>query len=78
MNAPLLGSCLESLIIDNATVGQCMRCVRRIEVNETTLDMQVMKDVSIGRPWHYLGHDQPISLMQTEYIHLEIGERSGP
>ena len=78
MHASLLGFCLESLIIDNDMLGQCMRCVRGIEVNETTLDMQVMKDVCIGGPGHYLGHDQTISLMQTEYIYPEIGDRSSP
>jgi trimethylamine--corrinoid protein Co-methyltransferase len=69
MHASLLGFCLESLIIDNDMLGQCMRCVRGIEVNETTLDIQVMKDVCMGGPGHYLGHDQTISLMQTEYIY---------
>ena len=78
MHASLLGFCLESLIIDNDMLGHCMRCVRGIEVNETTLDMQVMKDVCIGGPGHYLGHDQTISLMQTEYIYPEIGDRSSP
>ena len=78
MHASLLGFCLESLIIDNDMLGQCMRCVRGIEVNETTLDMKVMKDVCIGGPGHYLGHDQTISLMQTEYIYPEIGDRSSP
>ena len=66
MHASPLGFCLKSLVIDNAPLGRCMRCVRGIEVNEITLDMQVMRDVCIGGPGHYLGHDQTISLMQTE------------
>ena len=78
MHASLLGFCLESLIIDNDMLGQCMRCVRGIEVNDTTLDIQVMKDVCMGGPGHYLGHDQTISLMQTEYIYPVIGDRSSP
>jgi trimethylamine--corrinoid protein Co-methyltransferase len=78
MHASLLGFCLESLIIDNDMLGQCMRCVRGIEVNNTTLDIQVMKDVCMGGPGHYLGHDQTISLMQTEYIYPVIGDRSSP
>ena len=55
MHASLLGFCLDSLIIDNDMLGQCLRCVRGIEVNESTLGVQVMKDVG---PGHYLGHDQ--------------------
>ena len=73
-----LGFCLESLIIDNATLGQYLPCVRGIEVNETTLDMQVKKNVCIGGPGHCLRHDQTISLMQTEYVYPEIGDRSSP
>ena len=78
MHASLLGFCLESLIIDNDMRGQCMRCVRGIEVNEATLGVQVMKDVCMGGAGHYLGHDQTISLMQTEYIYPLIGDRSSP
>lgn len=78
MHASLLGFCLESLIIDNDMLGQCMRCVRGIEVNETTLGVQVMKDVCMGGPGHYLGHDQTIKLMQTEYIYPAIADRSSP
>ena len=44
MHASLLGFCLESLIIDNDMLGQCLRCVRGVEVNDTTLDIQVMRD----------------------------------
>ena len=78
MHASLLGFCLDSLIIDNDMLGQCMRCVRGIEVNETTLGVQVMKDVCMGGPGHYLGHDQTIKLMQTEYIYPVIADRSSP
>ena len=41
-------------------------------------DKQVMKDVCMGGPGHYLGHNQTISLMQTEYIYPVIGDRSSP
>jgi trimethylamine--corrinoid protein Co-methyltransferase len=78
MHASLLGFCLDSLIIDNDLLGQCLRCVRGIEVNESTLGVQVMKDVCMGGPGHYLGHDQTITLMQTEYIYPEISDRSSP
>ena len=78
MHASLLGFCLESLIIDNDMLGQCMRCVRGVEVNEKTLGIDVMKDVCMGGPGHYLGHDQTIGLMQTEYVYPALGNRSSP
>ena len=78
MHASLLGFCLESLIIDNDMLGQCLRCVRGIEVSDQTIGIQVMKDVCMGGPGHYLGHDQTIGLMQTEYIYPELSNRSSP
>ena len=78
MHASLLGFCLDSLIIDNDMLGQCLRCVRGIEVNEPTLGVQVMKDVCMGGPGHCLRHDQTITLMQAEYIYPEISDRSSP
>ena len=32
----------------------------------------------MGGPGHYLGHDQTIGLMQTEYIYPELSDRSSP
>ena len=78
MHASLMGFCLESLIIDNDMLGQCLRCVRGVEVNDNTLNLDVIKQVCIDGPGHYLGHDQTISLMQTEYIYPVIGDRSSP
>ena len=78
MHGSLMGFCLESLIIDNDMLGQCLRCVRGIEVNDTTLGLSVMKDVCIGGAGHYLGHEQTINLMQTEYIYPSIADRSSP
>jgi trimethylamine--corrinoid protein Co-methyltransferase len=78
MHASLLGFCLESLIIDNDMLGQCLRCVRGIEVNEDTLGLAAMRDVCMGGPGHYLGHDQTIRLMQTEYVYPAIADRSSP
>ena len=49
-----------------------------IEVNDQTIGIQVMKDVCMGGPGHYLGHDQTIGLMQTEYIYPELSDRSSP
>ena len=78
MHASLLGFCLESLIIDNDMLGQCLRCVRGIEVNDATIGIEVMKDVCMGGPGHYLGHDQTIVLMQTEYVYPDLSDRSSP
>ncbi len=78
MHASLLGFCLESLIIDDDVLGAAMRCVRGIEVNDETLSLETMREVCIEGPGHYLGHDQTIALMQSEYVYPLLGDRSSP
>jgi len=78
MHASLLGFSLESLILGDDLLGQAQRCVRGIEVTEDTLSLEVMRSVCIGGPGHYLGSDQTLSLMQTEYIYPALGDRTSP
>lgn len=78
MHASLLGFSMESLIIDNDMLGQCLRCVRGIEVTEASLSLDSIADVSLNGPGHYLGHKQTLDLMQTEYIYPRIGDRTSP
>ena len=78
MHASLMGFCLESLVIDNDMLGQCMRCVRGVDVSEDSLSLDVFRDVCIDGPGHYLGHSQTLSLMQSEYIYPDLSDRSSP
>ncbi len=78
MHASLLGFCLESLLIDNDMLGSINRNVRGIEVNDETLSFEVIKDVCINGPGHYLGNSQTLSLMQKEYIYPHMGNRMSP
>ncbi len=78
MHGSLLGCCYESYVIDNDMLGAINRTIRGIEVNDETLSIEAMREVCIGGPSHYLGHDQTINLMQREYIYPEIGDRTSP
>ncbi len=78
MHASLLGFCHESLILGDDLLGQAMRCVRGIEVNEETLGLETMRDVCLNGPGHYLGSDQTLALMQTEYVYPATADRSSP
>ncbi len=78
MYASLLGTCPESLLIDNDVLGAAMRITRGIEVNEQTLSFDVLKDVCLGNKGHYLGAGQTLEVMQTEYIYPELGDRLSP
>lgn len=78
MHASLLGFCLESLIIDNDMLGQCLRCVRGIEVTDEALSIATISEVCMKGPGHYLGNEQTLRLMQTEYFYPAIADRFSP
>ena len=78
MHASLLGFCLESLIIGDDLLGQSLRCVRGIEVTEDNLSLEVMRSVCLEGPGHYLGSQQTLGLMQTEYVYPRLGDRTSP
>ena len=78
MHASLLGFCLESLLIDNDMLGSINRNVRGIEVNEDTLSLEVIADVCLAGPGHYLGNEQTLTLMQKEYVYPHVSNRMSP
>lgn len=78
MHASLLGFSLEAMIIDNDMLGQCLRCVRGIEVNADKISIETMRQVCLEGPGHYLGHEQTLNLMQREYVYPVLGDRTSP
>ena len=78
MHASLLGFCLESLVLGDDLLGQALRCVKGIDVNNASLSLETMRDICLNGPGHYLGHNQTLGLMQTEYIYPVLGDRTSP
>lgn len=78
MHASLLGFSLESLVLGDDLLGQVQRCIKGIEVTEDSVSLDAMKSVCLGGPGHYLGHDQTLAIMQTEYIYPELADRTSP
>ena len=78
MHASLLGFCLESMILGDDLLGQALRCVKGINVDDKSLSVETMRSVCLKGPGHYLGHEQTLGLMQTEYIYPNLGDRSSP
>ena len=77
MHASLLGCSYEAMVIDNDMLGAINRTVRGIEVNDETLSVDAIRDVCHG-PNHFLGHEQTLSMMQTEYVYPDVGDRTSP
>ena len=78
MHASLLGFCLESLILSDDLIGQAMRCVRGIEVDDETLALDQMAEVCLGGPGHYLGTDQTLGRMEADHVYPTFGDRTSP
>ncbi len=78
MYASLLSACPESIVLDNDALGACMRMVKGLSVNEETLGFDVIKDVCLNLKGHYLGSDQTLDVMQSEYIYPEFYNRLSP
>ncbi|MHA6262089.1 trimethylamine methyltransferase family protein [Arenibacterium sp. CAU 1754] len=78
MHASLLGFCHESLILGDDLIGQALRCVRGIEVDEDSVSLETIRATCLGGPGHYLGSDQTLSRMQTDYVYPCLADRTSP
>lgn len=78
MYASLLGTCPESLLLDNDVLGAVMRVTRGIEVSERTLSFENLKEVCTSGVGHYLGSDETLAVMQSEYIYPDYADRNSP
>ena len=75
MSASLMGTSLENYVLDNDTLGAILRTVRGLEVNDDSLNYDIIKDVVLGEG-HYLGHDQTLKRMKSDYLYPQTFDRS--
>ena len=64
----------EQFVIDDDINGSIMRMVRGIEVSDETLSVDVIEGVCRG-DGHFLGTEQSLNLMNTEYYYPHTGDR---
>jgi trimethylamine--corrinoid protein Co-methyltransferase len=65
-------------VLDNDVIGASLRTIRGIEVDEASLSIEVMREICVGGPGHYLGSGQTLELMQRDYFYPEVGDRANP
>ena len=71
--------CVElSLVLGDDMLGQAMRCVRGIEVDEDALAFEVMQSVCLEGPGHYLGTAETLARMERDYVYPALADRSSP
>ncbi len=78
MYASLLGTCPESLLLDNDVLGAIGRVTRGIEVNSDTLSFAEVQQICFSGEGHYLGSGNTLQVMQSEYIYPDFGDRNSP
>ena len=74
-----VGDKLEGLSVSAAHVGVGAEdlALRGIEITPETLSIETMRDVVFGAG-HFLGHEQTLSIMQSEYTYPLVGDRNSP
>ena len=78
MIGSIIGCALEAYVMDDEMLGAVRQTIRGIEVTEDTLSVEVIRDVCIGGPGHYLGHAQTLELMNTAYEYPKLASREPP
>ncbi len=78
MYASLLGTCPESLLLDNDVLGAIGRVTRGIEVNSETLSFAEIEQICTSGEGHYLGSGSTLQVMQSEYIYPDFSDRNSP
>ena len=77
MLASLLACSLEALAIDNDMLGAANRTIRGVDIDDDSLSAQVIREAVDG-PGHFLGSEQTLRLMLSEYVYPVIGDRNNP
>ena len=77
MLASLLSCSFEAFVIDNEIVGSVLRAIRGIEITDETLSFDVIAQAVEG-PGHFLGAEQTLTVMESEYLYPVLGNRATP
>jgi trimethylamine--corrinoid protein Co-methyltransferase len=78
MYGSLLAASKESFVLDNDLIGSVMRATRGFEINEDALAFDVIREVCLGGPGHFLGSDQTLGRMQSDYYYPALADRATP
>ena len=69
-----MGMTAEALVMDNDNLGNALRVLKGIEVNESTLAYESIGETIRG-DGHYLGHSETMRLVSTEFYYPEFIDR---
>jgi trimethylamine--corrinoid protein Co-methyltransferase len=72
--ASVIASSYEAFVIDNDMLGNVLRAIRGIEVNDDTLGLEHIREAVEG-VGHFLGDAQTLKLMESEYYYPHVADR---
>ncbi len=75
MLASIMVASPEALAIDDEMCGAVLRSVRGVELDADALDLDALAVAATG-DGHFLGQDQTLARMRTEYVYPSLGDRS--
>jgi len=75
MLASIMVASPEVLVIDDEMCGAVLRSVRGVELDADALDIDALAAAATG-DGHFLGQDQTLARMRTEYVYPTLGDRS--
>lgn len=78
LSVGMLGSIMvasrEAMVIDDEMCGAILRTVRGVDTSPGMIDLESIERVVSGEG-HYLGQQQTLNLMKTEYVYPVLGDR---
>lgn len=74
--ASLMAASMPAYVLDNDMLGAIIRASQPIEVNDTTLAMDDIRNVAYGEG-HFLGQQATLERMNSDFIYPDIADRSG-
>ncbi|WP_350333536.1 trimethylamine methyltransferase family protein [Coralliovum pocilloporae] len=75
--AGLMATSFEAYIIDNDMLGAILRSAVPVEVNNSTLDLDVIAQTVSG-DGHFLGHPETYARMKSDFIYPDHADRQAP
>jgi trimethylamine--corrinoid protein Co-methyltransferase len=78
MYGSLLAASKESFVLDNDLIGSVLRATRGFMVNDNALAFDVIRDICLNGPGHFLGSGQTLRRMQSDYYYPDLADRATP
>ena len=72
-----LGCSHAGVVIDNEIIGTALRTVAGFEVNDETMGVEMIREVCLSGPGHYLGHEATLGQMKRGFYYPSLSDRSG-